>query len=98
MNDYKTTNKNCGIELKNGYIRTVAISPLGRLALTALAYDGDMRIPCVVIEECGQVQRLSFDARYAFRFACRGVVKSLKYRMFPRRIDLSEAILDALIS
>lgn len=38
-------------QLKNGYLRIKGIIHLGCLALTAIVYDGDIRIPCEVIEK-----------------------------------------------
>lgn len=51
MNIDKIYNSNYETQLKNGYLRIKGITHLGCLALTAFAYDGDIRMPCVVIEK-----------------------------------------------
>lgn len=51
MNIDKIYNSNYETQLKNGYLRIKGITHIGCLALTALAYDGDIRMPCVVIEK-----------------------------------------------
>lgn len=51
MNIDKIYNSNCESQLKNGCLRIKGITHLGCLVLTAFAYDGDIRMPCVVIEK-----------------------------------------------
>lgn len=51
MNNDKVPNGNYEAQLKNGYLRIKGITHLGCLSLTTVVYDGDIRIPCVVIEK-----------------------------------------------
>lgn len=61
-------------------------------------YDGDIRIPCEVIEKDGLVRCVSFKLKYMPWFAGRSFVKGLKFIMFPKRICKSKAIIEAIIS
>ena len=65
MNIDKIYNSNYETQLKNGYLRIKGITHLGCLALTAFAYDGDIRMPCVVIEKkkrrTGKMRKLQAD-------------------------------------
>lgn len=98
MNTDKIYNSNYETQLKNGYLRFKGITHLGYLALTAFAYDGDIRMPCVVIEKGGLVRCLSFKLKYIPWFACRSIAESLKIIMFPKRICKSKALIEAIIS
>lgn len=98
MNIDKIYNSNYETELKNGYLRIKGITHLGCLALTAIVYDGDIRIPCVVIEKGGLVRYVSFKLIYMPWFACRSIAKGLKFIMFPKRICKSKALIEAIIS
>lgn len=98
MNINKIFNNNYEAQLKNGYLRIKGITHLGCLTLTCLVYDGDIRIPCVVIETGGLVRCLSFKLKYAPWFASRTIVKGLKCIMFPKRVCKSKAIIEAIIS
>ena len=51
MNNDKIFYSNYEVELKNGYLRIKGITHLGCLSLTTIVYDGDIRIPCEVIEK-----------------------------------------------
>lgn len=51
MNIDKIYNSNYETQLKNGYLRIKGVTHLGCLALTGTVYDGDIRIPCEVIEK-----------------------------------------------
>lgn len=68
------------------------------LALTTIAYDGDIRIPCEVIEKGGLVRCVSFKLKYMPWFASRSIVKGLKFIMFPKKICKSKAVIEAIIS
>ena len=85
-------------QLKNGYLRIEGITHLGCLLLTAIVYDGDIRMPCEVIEKGGTVRCISFKLKYMPWFASRSIVKGLKFIMFPKRICKSKAIIEAIIS
>lgn len=63
MNIDKIYNSNCETQLKNDYLRIKGITHLGCLVLTAFAYDGDIRMPCVVIEKrrTGKMRKLQAD-------------------------------------
>lgn len=98
MNNDKIYNSNYEAQLKNGYLRIKGITHLGCLALTAIVYDGDIRMPCVVIEKGGLVRCVSFKPRYAPWFASRNIAKGLKFIMFPKRVCKSKAIIEAIIS
>lgn len=98
MNIDKIYNSNYETQLKNGYLRIKGITHLGCLALTAFAYDGDIRMPCVVIEKGGLVRCVSFKLSYMSWFASRSIVEGLKIIMFPKRICKSKAIIEAIIS
>ena len=98
MNIDKIYYSNYETELKNGYLRIKGISHLGCLALTTIVYDGDIRIPCEVIEKDGMVRCVSFKLIYMPWFASRSIAKGLKFIMFPQRICKSKAVIEALIS
>lgn len=98
MNIDKIYNSNYETQLKNGYLRIKGITHLGCLVLTAFAYDGDIRMPCVVIEKDGMVRCVSFKLKYMPWFASRSIAKGLKFIMFPKRICKSKAIIEAIIS
>lgn len=98
MNNDTIFYSNYETQLKNGYLRIKGITHLGCLSLTTIVYDGDIRIPCVVIEKDGMVRCVSFKLRYAPWFGIRGIVKGLKLIMFPQRICKSKAIIEAIIS
>lgn len=98
MNIDKIYNSNYESQLKNGYLTIKAISHLGCLALTTIAYDGDIRIPCVVIEKCGLVRSISFKLKYMPWFAGRSIAESLKFIMFPKKICKSKAVIEAFVS
>jgi hypothetical protein len=98
MNMDKIYNSNYETELKNGYLRIKGISHLGCLALTTIIYDGDIRIPCEVIEKDGMVRCVSFKLIYMPWFASRSIAKGLKFIMFPQRICKSKAVIEAFIS
>lgn len=98
MNNDKIYNSNYEAQLKNGYLRIKGITHLGCLALTAFAYDGDIRMPCVVIEKGGLVRCLSFKLKYMPWVASRSIAKGLKFIMFPKRICKSKALIEAIIS
>ena len=98
MNIDKIYNSNYETQLKNGYLRIKDITHLGCLSLTAIVYDGDIRIPCEVIEKDGLVRCVSFKPRYAPWFGIRGIVKGLKFIMFPKRVCKSKALIEAIIS
>lgn len=51
MNNDKSPYSNYETQLENGYLRIKGATHLGCLALTAIVYDGDVRIPCEVIEK-----------------------------------------------
>lgn len=51
MNNDKISNGHYEAQLKNGYLRIKGVTHLGCLALTGTVYDGDIRIPCEVIEK-----------------------------------------------
>lgn len=51
MNNDKSPYGNYETQLENGYLRIKGATHLGCLALTAIVYDGDIRIPCEVIEK-----------------------------------------------
>lgn len=91
-------NGNYETQLKNGCLRIKGITHLGCLTLTFFAYDGDIRMPCVVIEKGGLVRCVSFKLIYMPWFASRSIAKSLKLIMFPQRIWKSKAIIEAIIS
>lgn len=98
MNNDTIPYDNYKVQLKNGYLRIKGITHLGCLALTAIAYDGDIRMPCVVIEKGGLVRCLSFKLKYMPWFASRSIAKGLKLIMFPQRICRSKALIEAIIS
>lgn len=98
MNIDKIYNSNYETQLKNGYLRIKGVTHLGCLALTGTVYDGDIRIPCEVIEKDGLVRRVSFKLKYMPWFASRSIVKGLKFIMFPKRICKSKALIEALVS
>lgn len=62
MNIDKIYNSNYESQLKNGYLTIKGISYLGCLVLTAFAYDGDIRMPCVVIEKRRTGKKHKFQA------------------------------------
>lgn len=97
MNIDKIYNSNCETQLKNDYLRIKGITHLGCLSLTAIVYDGDIRIPCEVIEKGGLVRCVSFKLIYMPWFASRGIAKSLKFTMFPKRVCKSKALIEALV-
>lgn len=98
MNIDKIYNSNYKTQLKNGYLRIKGVTHLGCLALTGTVYDGDIRIPCEVIEKDGLVRCVSFKLKYIPWFASRSIVKGLKFIMFPKRICKSKALIEALVS
>lgn len=98
MNIDKIYNSNYETQLKNGYLRIKGVTHLGCLALTGTVYDGDIRIPCEVIEKDGLVRCVSFKLIYMPWFASRSIAKSLKFTMFPKRICKSKALIEALVS
>lgn len=98
MNNDKIYCSNYEAQLKNGYLRIKGITHLGCLSLTAIVYDGDIRMPCEVIEKGGMVRCVSFKLRYMPWFASRSIVKGLKLIMFPQKICRSKAITEAIIS
>ena len=51
MNNDKISNGHYEAQLKNGYLRIKGVTHLGCLALTGTVYDGDIRMPCEVIEK-----------------------------------------------
>lgn len=63
MNIDKIYNSNYETQLKNGYLWIKGITHLGCLVLTAFAYDGDIRMPCVVIEKrrTGKMRKFQAD-------------------------------------
>jgi hypothetical protein len=86
MNNDKVPNGNYEAQLKNGYLRIKGITHLGCLSLTTVVYDGDIRIPCVVIEKKdGLVRCVSFKLKYMPWFASRSIAKGLKYIMSPKK-------------
>lgn len=97
-NNDKISNGYYEAQLKNGYLRIKGITHLGCLLLTTIVYDGDIRIPCVVIEKDGMVRYVSFKLKYMPWFAGRSIAKGLKLIMFPKRICKSKAIIEAIIS
>lgn len=98
MNIDKIYNSNYETQLKNGYLRIKGVTHLGCLALTGTVYDGDIRIPCEVIEKDGLVRCVSFKLKYMSWFASRSIVKGLKFIMFPKRICKSKALIEAFVS
>lgn len=98
MNNDKISNGHYEAQLKNGYLKIKGVTHLGCLALTGTVYDGDIRIPCEVIEKDGLVRCVSFKLKYMPWFAGRSFVKGLKFIMFPKRICKSKAIIEAIIS
>ena len=62
MNNDKIYNSNYEAQLENGYLRIKGITHLGCLALTAIVYDGDIRMPCVVIEKRRTGKMCTFQA------------------------------------
>lgn len=98
MNNDKSPYSNYETQLENGYLRIKGATHLGCLALTAIVYDGDIRIPCEVIEKDGLVRRISFKLKYMPWFASRSIVEGLKLIMFPKRVCKSKAIIEAIIS
>lgn len=98
MNIDKIYNSNYETQLKNDYLTIKGITHLGCLTLTAFAYDGDIRMPCVVIEKGGLVRCIRFKLTYMPWFASRSIAKSLKFIMFPKRVCKSKALIEALIS
>ena len=98
MNNDKISHGYYEAQLKNGYLRIEGITHLGCLLLTAIVYDGDIRMPCEVIEKGGTVRCISFKLKYMPWFASRSIVKGLKFIMFPKRICKSKAIIEAIIS
>ena len=96
MKNYKSPDANYDVQFKNDLCITTGITHLGHLALTCFAYDGDIRIPCVVVEECGLVRCLIFETKYIPWVVGRLIVKGLKYAIFPRKANylfIHEAIL-----
>lgn len=98
MNNDTITYGNYEVQLKNGYLRVKGITHLGCLALTVIVYDGDIRIPCEVIEKGGLVRCVSFKLKYMPWFAGRSIAKGLKSIMFPISVCKSKAIIEAIIS
>lgn len=98
MNNDKVPNGNYETQLKNGYLRIKGITHLGCLSLTTVVYDGDIRIPCVVIEKDGLVRCVSFKLKYMPWFASRSIAKGLKYIMSPKKVCKSKAVIEAIIS
>lgn len=98
MNNDTIPYGNYEVQLKNGCLRIKGITHLGCLSLTAIVYDGDIRIPCEVIEKDGIVRCVSFKLRYMPWFASRSIAESLKLIMFPQRICKSKALIEAIIS
>lgn len=84
MNNDEFPYSNYEAQIKNGHLRIKGVTHLGCLALTSIVYDGDIRIPCVVIEQDGMVRCVSFKLRYIPWFAGRSIVKGLKFIMFPK--------------
>lgn len=101
MNIDKIHNSNYETQLKNGYLRIKGVTHLGCLALTTVVYDGDIRIPCEVIEKDGLVRCVSFKLKYMPWFASRSIVKGLKFIMSPppkKKVCKSKAVIEAIIS
>lgn len=95
----KNSKNPCGnyeVQFKNDICILRGMTYLGCLALTCVAYDSDIRIPCVVVEKRGLVRCIIFEQKYTLRFISRSIVKALKYLMTPHR--KFKAIIEALIS
>lgn len=90
MDNDKIPNGNYEAQLKNGYLRIKGITHLGCLSLTTVVYDGDIRIPCVVIEKDGLVRCVSFKLKYMPWFASRSIAKGLKYIMSPKKKSVNQ--------
>lgn len=74
-------------KIENDYYRIMGFNYNTCLALTYIIYDGNIHIPCLIIEECGLVEAVSIPLRYTPLFACRAIVKSLKLAMFPKTVQ-----------
>lgn len=96
MKNSKNHCDNYEVQFKNDICIIRGITYLGYLALTCVAYDSDIRIPCVVVEKRGLVRCIIFEQKYTLRFISRSIVKALKYLMIPHR--KIKAIMEALIS
>lgn len=96
MKNSKNTCGNYEVQFKNDICIIRGITCLGYLALTCVAYDSDIRMPCVVVEKRGLVRCIIFEQKYTLRFISRFIVKALKYLMIPQR--KIKVIIEALIS
>lgn len=95
----KNSKNPCGnyeVQFKNDICIIRGITYLGYLSLTCVAYDSDIRMPCVVVEKRGLVKCMIFKQKYTLWFISRTIVKVLKYLMIPHR--KFKAIMEALIS
>lgn len=95
MKNDKSPDGNYEVQIKNDLFEIKGITHLGCLALTCVAYDSDIRKPCVVIEKRGLVRCIIFESKYTPWFAIRFIVKGFKYLIFPRKANyllINEAI------
>ena len=55
------------------------------LCLTYVIYNGNIRIPCEIVEEYGLVEAVETKLIYLPWLACRMFIKGLKIGMFPKQ-------------
>lgn len=77
-NDFK-------VQIQNDSCKLMCKHHAACLSLTYTIYDGNIRIPCEIVEEHGLVEAVEMKLEYTLWFACRILMKALKATMFPKQ-------------
>lgn len=77
-NDFK-------IQIQNNRARIMCKNYTACLCLTYVIYNGNIRIPCEIVEEYGLVEAVETKVKYLPWLACRMIMKGLKAGMFPKQ-------------
>nr|DAQ77833.1 MAG TPA: hypothetical protein [Caudoviricetes sp.] len=77
-NDFK-------IQIQNDSAKLMCKNYNACLGLTCVIYDGNIRIPCEIVEAYGLVEAVKMKVIYLPWFGCRMFMKGLKIIIFPKQ-------------
>ncbi len=77
--------KDFELQIENDSFKLIGKHHAACLGLTYVIYNGNIRIPCKIVEEYGLVEAVEMKVKYLPWLICRMIMKSLKMIMFPKQ-------------
>lgn len=77
--------KDFKLQIENDSFKLIGKHHAVCLGLTYVIYNGNIRIPCEIVEEYGLVEAVETKVKYVPWLFCRMFIKGLKIAMIPKQ-------------